>query len=62
MSDPSGWLWVLIAVLGMGGLGLCVAYGNACGAAEVRLHDGCKTQRYGKIIAKRKSEKKTKSA
>jgi len=28
MSDPSGWLWVIIAVLGIGGLGLGIAYGS----------------------------------
>ena len=29
MSDPSGWLWVIIAVLGLGGLGLAIAYGSS---------------------------------
>jgi hypothetical protein len=29
MSDPSGWLWAILAVLGVGGLGLAIAYGSA---------------------------------
>lgn len=29
MSDPSGWLWVIIGVLGVGGLGLAIAYASA---------------------------------
>jgi hypothetical protein len=28
MNDLSGWLWVLLAVLGIGGLGLGIAYGS----------------------------------
>jgi len=29
MSDPSGWLWAVLAVLGIGGLGLGIAYSSA---------------------------------
>jgi hypothetical protein len=29
MSDPSGWLWALLAILGVGELGLGIAYGSA---------------------------------
>ena len=29
MSDPSGRSWVIIAVLGLGGLGLALAYGSS---------------------------------
>jgi hypothetical protein len=29
MSDPSGWLWVITAVVGLGGLGLAIAYGSS---------------------------------
>jgi hypothetical protein len=29
MSDPSGWLWVMIGVFGIGGLGVALAYGNS---------------------------------
>ena len=29
MSDPSGWLWALLAILGVGGLGLGIAYSSA---------------------------------
>jgi hypothetical protein len=28
MSDPGGWLWVVLGLLGVGGLGLAIAYGN----------------------------------
>ncbi len=36
MSDPSGWLWVILAVLGVGGLGLAIAYGSAMWAQRRR--------------------------
>jgi len=29
MSDPSGCLWAILAVLGVGGLALAIAYGSA---------------------------------
>jgi len=29
MSDPSGWLWALLAIMGVGGLGLGIAYASA---------------------------------
>jgi hypothetical protein len=29
VSDPSGWLWLIIGVIGVGGLALAIAYGNA---------------------------------
>jgi uncharacterized membrane protein YdfJ with MMPL/SSD domain len=28
MSDPSGWLWVILGVFGVGGLGIAIAYGS----------------------------------
>ena len=28
MSDPSGWFWVILGVLGVGGLGLAIAYAS----------------------------------
>lgn len=29
MSDPSGWLWLILGLSGVGGLALAIAYGNA---------------------------------
>jgi hypothetical protein len=29
MDDTSGWLWVAIGLLGVGGLAAAIAYGNA---------------------------------
>jgi hypothetical protein len=29
VSDPSGWLWLAIGVIGVGGLAVAIAYGNA---------------------------------
>ena len=29
MSEPGGWLWVVLGVVGVGGLGLAIAYGNS---------------------------------
>ena len=28
MIEPGGWFWVVLGVLGVGGLGLAIAYGN----------------------------------
>jgi hypothetical protein len=28
MSDPSGWLWLILGVFGVGGLGVAIAYGS----------------------------------
>jgi uncharacterized membrane protein YdfJ with MMPL/SSD domain len=28
MSDPSGWLWAVLGILGVGGLGIAIAYGS----------------------------------
>jgi len=28
MSDPSGWLWLIFGVFGVGGLGVAIAYGS----------------------------------
>jgi hypothetical protein len=29
MSEPGGWLWVILGVIGVGGLGFAIAYGSA---------------------------------
>ena len=29
MSDPSGWLWLVLGVVGVGGLAVALAYGSA---------------------------------
>ena len=29
MSDPGGWLWVILGVFAIGGLGVAIAYGNS---------------------------------
>jgi hypothetical protein len=29
ISDPSGWLWALLGVLGVGGLALAIAFSSA---------------------------------
>ena len=29
MSDPSGWLWLILGVVGVGGLAGAIAYGSA---------------------------------
>jgi len=29
MSDPSGWLWLILGVVGIGGLAVAIAYGSA---------------------------------
>jgi hypothetical protein len=29
MSDPSGWLWLILGVVGVGGLAIALAYGSA---------------------------------
>jgi hypothetical protein len=34
MSEPGGWLWAVLGVIGVGGLGLAIAYG----AAQWRQH------------------------
>ena len=28
MSDESGWLWLILGLLGVGGLGIAIAYGQ----------------------------------
>jgi hypothetical protein len=28
MSDPGGWLWVVLGVVGVGGLAVALAYGS----------------------------------
>jgi uncharacterized membrane protein YdfJ with MMPL/SSD domain len=28
MSDPSGWLWMTLGLLGVGGLGVAIAYAS----------------------------------
>jgi hypothetical protein len=28
MSDESGWLWLILGLLGVGGLGVAIAYGQ----------------------------------
>jgi hypothetical protein len=29
MSEPGGWLWVILGLIGVGGLGFAIAYGSA---------------------------------
>jgi predicted outer membrane lipoprotein len=29
MSDPGGWLWLILGLVGVGGLAVAIAYGNA---------------------------------
>jgi hypothetical protein len=29
MSEPGGWLWVVLGLVGVGGLGVAIAYGNS---------------------------------
>jgi hypothetical protein len=29
MSDPSGWIWAFLGIVGIGGLGAAIAYGIA---------------------------------
>jgi hypothetical protein len=28
-SEPGGWLWVVLGLVGVGGLGVAIAYGNS---------------------------------
>lgn len=39
MSDESGWLWLILGLLGVGGLGVAIAYGQTLryGASDVRI-------------------------
>ena len=60
MSDPSGWLWALLAILGVGGLGLGIAYSSARWSQRRRgsIASRSKTKPYVTIIDKEEIREK----